>query len=153
QREPDRLPPAAGFERAVDLEEPLPAHPPDAPARLPLPGRQRGRLATPSGRPRLEGHGGGLSQPDRRRAAGLRLLQGRLRLPLPCRRARRHVDDGADGGGRMTRASRSHASATARLAARSRGGRLLLALCASLFFAAPAQAATRAIQAYDTPSF
>ena len=26
---------------------------------------------------------------------------GALRLPLPCRRARRHVDDGPDGGGRV----------------------------------------------------
>jgi len=56
---------------------------------------------------------------------------------------------------RMTRAARSHASARTRLAARSRTVRLLLTLCA-LFAVVPATASaavTRAVQAYDTPSF
>ena len=55
----------------------------------------------------------------------------------------------------MTRASRSHASAGARRAARSRGARVLLALCVALAVApATADAAvTRFVQAYDTPTF
>lgn len=55
----------------------------------------------------------------------------------------------------MTRASRSHASAGARRAARSRGARVLLGLFAALAIApATADAAvTRFVQAYDTPTF
>ena len=41
-----------------------------------------------------------LAEPDGRRPAVLRLLRRALRVPLPRRRARRHVDDGPDGGGR-----------------------------------------------------
>ena len=62
---------------------------------------------------------------------------GRLRLPLPRRRARRHVDDGPDGGGRVIR----------RLLA---GAALAVALLGP---AASAHAATRPIQAFDTPTF
>ena len=40
-RDADRLPPAPGLDRAVDVGQPVLAHAPDAPARLPLPGRQR----------------------------------------------------------------------------------------------------------------
>lgn len=55
----------------------------------------------------------------------------------------------------MTRASRSHASAGARRAARSRGACVLLALCGALaVIPATAEAATtRFVQAYDTPTF
>ena len=55
----------------------------------------------------------------------------------------------------MTRAARSHASAGARRAARSRGAGVLLALCGALALVpATADAATtRFVQAYDTPTF
>ena len=100
----DRLPAAPGLDRAVDVGQPL--------------RRARTRCtctATTSassacnGKPPHPGDAGWKDtvavypQPDRRRAAVLRLLPGRLRLPLPRRRARRHVDDGPDGGGRVIR--------------------------------------------------
>ena len=62
----------------------------------------------------LEGHGRGVSQPGRRGAAVLRLLPRALRVPLPCRRARRHVDDGPDGGGRVIAALRPDGGARGR---------------------------------------
>ena len=41
RRDADRLPPAPGLDRAVDVDEQLAAHASDAPARLPLPGGRR----------------------------------------------------------------------------------------------------------------
>ena len=75
RRDADRLPPAAGLDGAVDVHQQLPAHAPDAPARLPLPRRQHERQAAAPGRRGLEGHGRGVSQPDGRRAPVLRLLR------------------------------------------------------------------------------
>ena len=80
------------------------AHASDAPARLPLPRRQR---STASRRIRATRAGRTPSRSTRNQTVVVRpyfdYFAGRLRVPLPRRRARRHVDDGPDGGRRVIR--------------------------------------------------
>ena len=109
-RDADRLPAAPGLDRAVDVGRTSPS----ARTRCTCTATTSAWSASTAQPPHPGDRGwkdtvAVYRQPDRRRAAVLRLLHRRLRLPLPRRRARRHVDDGPDGGGRMIRRRRSSA--------------------------------------------
>ena len=115
--------PRQGSTELWTWRQPVQAHAPDAPARLPLPGRQH-RTASR----RIRATAGwkdtvAVLSATRPSSCGRTSTtsRGRLRLPLPRRRARRHVDDGPDGGRRMRRAA--HRGAARRWRSRRPGRR------------------------------